>query len=219
MFQGFNEATVKYYVAIRIENSKKAHSENLSFYLDGVKYPLEEMYFELYSYFDRWDVDLLNNKRKCISSPYNDARFCRGEPIKEYFYIRFKLNRADQKNALGFFFDASLDGYKYGLNIYNLDAKGMGKIRAYILDNKHFAKEVIEEFRAAGLLEVRGETYKKANYPKEDAVLQEWLEHKKLSFIHEEKLGGIFYERGMIERILAAFDSVQNVYFMLKEAL
>lgn len=33
------------------------------------------------------------------------------------------------------FFDASLDGYKYGLNIYNPNASGMNKIRQYILDN------------------------------------------------------------------------------------
>lgn len=33
-----------------------------------------------------------------------------------------------------------LDGYKYGLNIYNQDAGGMNKIREYILDNKHYAK-------------------------------------------------------------------------------
>ena len=34
----------------------------------------------------------------------------------------------NKKNTLGFFFDASLDGYKYGLNIYNPDANGMNKI-------------------------------------------------------------------------------------------
>lgn len=113
-------------------------------YLEGVKYPLEELYYELYSYFSKIDSDLLTNKRRSISSAYNDARFCSDNPIKEYFYIRFKKDTANKKNALGFFFDASLDGYKFGLNIYNLDARGMEKIRDYILDNKHYSKEIIE---------------------------------------------------------------------------
>ena len=65
----------------------------------------------------------------------------------------------NKKNALGFFFDASLDGYKYGLNIYNPDANGMNKIREYILDNKHYAKRVIEDFNEACLLEIQGEKY------------------------------------------------------------
>lgn len=54
-----------------------------------------------------------------------------------------------------------MDGYKYGLNIYNPDASGMNKIREYILDNKHYAKRVIEDFNEASLLEIQGEKYKK----------------------------------------------------------
>lgn len=219
MFQGFNESTLMYYETIRKDNCKNTHKENELLYLEGVKYPLEELYYELYNYFSRVDSDLLSNKRRCVSSAYNDARFCSDAPIKEYFYIRFKLNKLNKKNALGFFFDASLDGYKYGLNIYNLDAGGMEKIREYVLDNKYFAKQVVRSFNENGLLEVQGEKYKRTFYPEKDTVIQDWLERKRISFIHEEELSSIFYERGILERILSAFDSVQDVYFMLKEAL
>ncbi len=161
MFQGFNESTIMYYKAIHKENSKKVYQDNEQLYLEGVKFPLDELYFELYNYFNGIDRDLLSNRRRCVSSAYNDARFCCETPIKEYFYIRFKLNRMNKKNALGFFFDASLDGYKYGLNIYNPDANGMNKIREYILDNKHYAKRVIEDFNEACLLEIQGENIKR----------------------------------------------------------
>lgn len=219
MFQGFNESTIMYYKAIRNENCKKVHQDNEQLYLEGVKIPLDELYFELYNYFNGIDRNLLSNRRRCISSAYNDARFCCGTPIKEYFYIRFKLNSANNKNALGFFLDASLDGYRYGLNIYNPDAGGMNKIREYILDNRHFAKRVIEAFNETGLLEIKGEKYKRAYYPNEDIVLQEWLEHKRISFIHEENLSDTFYKREILDYIFSAFDSVNEVYFMLKEAL
>lgn len=175
MFEGFNESTIRYYQAIGRNNCKKTHQENEMLYLEGVKYPLEELYYELYSYFSRLDSDLLSNKRRCISSAYNDARFCSDAPIKEYFYIRFKLDTVNKKNAPGFFFDASLAGYKFGLNIYNSDARGMEKIRDYILDNKHYAKEVIEKFNKAGLLEIRGEKYKRAYHPEEICLTLFWL--------------------------------------------
>lgn len=219
MFEGFNESTIGYYQAIKKDNCKNTHKENEKLYLFGVKYPLEELYYELYNYFNKLDSDLLSNKRRCISSAYNDARFCRDSLIKEYFYIRFKLEKANKKNQLGFFFDASLSGYKFGMNIYNSDARGMEKIRNYILDNRHFAEEVVERFNEAGLLEVQGEKYKRENYSENDSVLREWLERKRISFVHKDELSSIFYRRDMLECILAAFDSVRDVYFMLKEAL
>lgn len=218
MFQGFNESTIMFYEAIRKENCKRVFLENETLYVEGVKLPLEELYFELYNYFSCLDKDLLSNKRKCISSAYNDARLCCGAPIKEYLYIRFKLSGMNKKNALGFFFDASLDGYKYGLNIYDPDASGMDKIREYILDNRHSAKKSVEAFNKAGLLEIHGEKFKRLHYPKEDAILQEWLEHKRIFFSHEEPLRAIFYRREILNTIISAFDSAREIYFMLKEA-
>lgn len=219
MFRGFNTSTVEYFEAIRKENSKKTYNENAALYLEGIKYPLDELYMELYNFFGDRDNDLLSNKRRCLSSAYNDARFSREAPIKEYFYIRFKLDKADRKNMLGFFFDASLDGYKYGLNIYKPDARGMERIRDYILDNRHFAAEVIEKFIGLNLLELQGEKYKNPSYTGENVLLQEWLERKRISFIYTESLNPCFYERAILERICRAFDSAMDVYFMLKEAL
>lgn len=219
MFQGFNNSTLSYYEAIRKDNCKNVHKQNEALYLEGVKYPLEELYYEWYSYFSRFDSDLLSNKRRCISSAYNDARFCGATPIKEYFYIRFRLDKPNKKNMLGFFLDASLDGYRYGLNIYNSDARGMEKIRDYMLANKYSTIKIIEDFNETGLLETQGETYKRAYYPEEAVVLQEWLERKRISFIHEESLNDVFYKREFLECIFSAFDSAKDVYFMLKKAL
>ncbi len=219
MFQGFNDSTIKYFEAIKQENSKSIFTENNIYYLEGVKYPLEQLYYELYDYFGGLDTDLLSSERRCISSAYNDARFCNGKPMKEYFYIRFKLNRASKKNEVGFFFDASLDGYKFGLNIYHMNAGGMEKIRQYMLCNKRNSTKIIKEFNEANLLDVRGEKYVKSCYPNENKVLREWLEHKTLSYIHEESLNQTFYDRKLLNTVLCAFDSVKNVYMMLKEAL
>lgn len=87
------------------------------------------------------------------------------------------------------------------------------------MDNKAFATHVIKKFNESGLLEVRGETYKKAHYPNENIALQNWLEHKRISFVHEERLNSSFYSRELYGRIRSAFDSAEEIYFMLKEAL
>lgn len=66
MFEGFNNATIEYYKKIKDINCKNIYRENERLYLDGVKYPLEELYYELYNYFSTIDNDLLNTKRSCL---------------------------------------------------------------------------------------------------------------------------------------------------------
>ena len=64
MFQGFNDSTIKYFEAIKQENSKSIFTENNIYYLEGVKYPLEQLYYELYDYFGGLDTDLLSSERR-----------------------------------------------------------------------------------------------------------------------------------------------------------
>ena len=87
------------------------------------------------------------------------------------------------------------------------------------MDNRRYAKRVIADFNKAGLLELHGEKYKKAYYPKEDMILQEWLERKRIFFTQEEKLSAVFYKREILNSLFSAFDSTKELYFMLREAL
>jgi len=219
MFQGFNEATVKYFEAIRKENSRSNYKEHETLYFEGVKEPLEELYYELFNYFGEIDSRLLSSKRRCISSAYNDARFSKEEPIKEYFYIRFKLDKGGKKSMPGFFLDASLEGYRYGMSIYKPESKDMEKIREYFLDNKYSAIDAVQRFRKAGLLELQGEAYKKQRYPDADPMLQPLLERKRLAFVWESSLDEAFFSRSLLDNMLVAYDSVADIYQLMKEAL
>lgn len=219
MFQGFNEATIKYFEAIRKENSKSNYKANEQYYFEGVKQPLEELYYELFNYFGTIDGQLLSSKRRCISSAYNDARFSKEEPVKEYFYIRFKLDKCGKKSMPGFFLDASLDGYRYGMSIYKPEAKDMEKIREYFLDNKYSSIDAVQKIRKADLLELQGDVYKKQHYPEADAVLQPLLERKRLAFVWEGSLDEAFFSRKLLDNMRAAYDSVIDIYRLMKEAL
>ena len=219
MFRGFNEATVKYFEAIRKENSKSSHKAHEALYTEGIKEPLEELYFELFNYFGEVDSQLQNSKRRCISSAYNDARFSKEEPVKEYFYIRFKLDKGNKKSMPGFFLDASLAGYRYGMSIYKPETKDMENIREYFLDNKYSAIEAVQKWKQAGLLELQGEHYKKEHYPEADPVLKPLLERKRLAFVWEGALDKDFLGRTLLDNMLAAYDSVIDIYTLMKEAL
>lgn len=219
MFQGFNEATIKYFEAIRKENSRDNYKVHENLYFEGIKEPLEEMYYELSNYFGEVDSQLLSSKRRCISSAYNDARFSKEQPVKEYFYIRFKLDAGNKKSMPGFFLDASLDGYRYGMSIYKPEAKDMENIREYFLDNKYSAIDAVQKWEQAGLLDLQGEFYKKEHYPEADALLKPLLERKRLAFVWEGALDEAFFSRHLLENMLAAYDSVTDIYQLMKEVL
>ena len=51
MFEGFYVYTIMYYKGIYKDNNKKVYQDNEQLYLEGVKFPLDELYFELYNYF------------------------------------------------------------------------------------------------------------------------------------------------------------------------
>lgn len=219
MFQGFNQATIQYLEAIRKDNSKATFREKEALYLDGVKTPLEELYYELIGYLSEVDTELCGNKRRCISTPYNDARFCKDEPMKGYFYLHFKRNKQDKKNVPGFFFDAGLDGYRYGLQVYHMDTRGMEQIRSELLDNKRTYTSMIKHFNEGGLLGLYGEQYKQNHYPEETVELQDWLNRKSVSFFHEEPVNEVFFQSELSGKIREAYESCNEIYAMLKEAL
>ena len=188
-------------------------------YLEGIKQPLEELYYELLAFFSCYDKDLLGDKRRCISSAYNDARFCCNEPIKEYFYIRFKLPSLDKKNALGFYLDGSLSGYKYGLQIYKADAAGMERIRKELLKNREQSLKIAEAILLDNRIKTVGEKYKNSVYLSEDERLRDWLDRKQIGFCYEAEPDESFFERVLLENMKETFETLKEVYFLFKKAL
>ena len=219
MFQGFNQSIIDYFLAVGQSNSRETFRKEEALYTEGIKQPLEELYCELAAFFSDYDQDLQRKKRSCISSAYNDARFCRGEPVKEYFYLRFRLNRTDRKNIPGFYLDASLTNFRYGLQIYELNAEGMEHIRRSLLADKKQAQKLIQSFCKNNTMEISGKKYKAAHYPEESALLRDWLERRRISFFHEEQMNQTFFERKLLDNMTVSFQGMKEIYLFLKNAL
>jgi len=219
MFEGFNDSTIKYFELMEFQNDKQSFKDNYVLYEEGIKQPLEQLYFELSNYFSALDFDITVNKRRSISSPYNDARFCVGRPMKEYIYIRFKVNHLKKENTIGFFFDASMSNYKYGLNIYNLNSHGMELIREVILGNKKKAETLIRKFDERQTIQLVGKPYARDHYSNEKKILRNWLNMRTMSFMHKEEMNSVFFERTLLENMLSEYEEMKEIYFFLKDAL
>ena len=78
---------------------------------------------------------------------------------------------------------------------------------------------MILRFEENSRLILQGEKYKRRRYPDADEKLRDWLERKTFCFVFAEELSPDFYERELLDQMLAAFDSVLEIYFFLKDAL
>ncbi len=139
--------------------------------------------------------------------------------MKEYIYLRFKVALSRQDNLIGFFFDASKMFFKYGLNIYNLNSRGMEKIRQEILNNKRAANRLIKQFENNSSLQLVGQSYVKENYLEENKTIRKWLNMKTISFHHKEEINPLFFKRKLLENMLEAYAEIKDIYFFLKKAL
>lgn len=219
MFQGFNEATIKYWEEMECDNSRENFKGQQDLYQAGIKLPLEELYYDLLKYFEKLDCTFNLRKNCCISSPYNDARFCGDRPMKEYVYVRFRLLKSRKENVAGFFFDASREDFRYGINIYHMNAKGMGQIRGELLQDEEKSIDLINHITRKNLLEVSGDCLKRSYYPDREEPLKSWLDKRNIQFSHEEPISEIFFRRDLLEQMLTTFEESMELFRLLNRAL
>lgn len=219
MFQGFNEDTMRYFRGIGEENSRASFRKYAEQYENGVKTPLYELYYELSNFIKRLDDDIVCREGRCMSSPYNDARFCQNAPIKEYMYLRFKLLKGEKENVPGFFFDASEQRVRYGLRIYDLNGAGMEKLRCALLADRRKSAALLEALKRNAQIAVVGDFYKRDHYEKEPPELKEILNRKRVEFICENPVTPLFFERELLQEITVCWESLSDMYGLLKRAL
>lgn len=145
------------------------------------------------------------------------------ESTVNYFEaIRRENSKINYKANEQYYFEGvkePLEGYRYGMSIYKPETKDMEKIREYFWDNKYSAIDAVKRFNKAGLLELQGDVYKRDNYPEADAVLKPILERKRLAFVKESTLDEAFFSRKLLDNMMAAYDSVTDIFQLMKEAL
>lgn len=128
MFNGFGRNIDNVFNDIMFDNTRSHFDTIKSDYDKTIRTPLIELYNDLIPVVQSIDPAFCIDKRRCISSVYNDFRFSRNNPIKEYMYIKFTLLNQSNKNLLGFFIDFSVTGVRYGLQLYKPILTVMSKL-------------------------------------------------------------------------------------------
>jgi uncharacterized protein (DUF2461 family) len=175
MFNGFYKGTFNFFKNIMINNNKEYFNAHKDEYNKFIKEPLIRLYNELNDVIIGIDKQIEFNLKKCISSPYTDARFNREKPIKEYIYLRYKLYKNEKHDIPGFFFDAGIDIIRFGFQVYNITSTGMEKIRNGLLNDISGSNKIIKKLKKKEIKQYDCVSYKKDHYPSIENPLKEVL--------------------------------------------
>lgn len=128
MFTGFGDDVENVLNEIMLDNTRAHFDIIKGNYNKSIRNPLIELYNDLTTVVLSIDSNFCIDKRRCISSVYNDFRFSKNKPIKEYMYIKYVLLSSNKKNMLGYFIDFSITGVRYGLQLYKPTQKVLSEL-------------------------------------------------------------------------------------------
>ena len=217
-FDGFSREVVDFLLSLGFKNTMDLLPENKIVYKSLISEPLTLLFYGLTPVALDVSDTLITKPSKCVSSMYNDMRFSKGTPLKEYMYIRFREPNCDS-DVLGLYFDMGYQGYSYGIRIYNQTSAGMERIRQGVLGNKKaFARELIN-ISDMGMA-IKGNKYVRDRYPDEKPViLKELLNSRSFHIGRDCPVGDAVFSGELQEEIAEAYCGLKGMYSLLKKSL
>jgi len=162
-FNGFPREFVDFLFSLRFSNTVELLPENKVIYKALITEPLTLLFHSLTETALSVSDTLITKPSKCISTMYNDMRFSRNTPLKEYMYIRFRES-SRERDILGLYFDMGCEHYSYGIRIYQQTSAGMEKIRDSVLENSQAFTRELDKLKHMGMV-IEGDQFAKDRYP------------------------------------------------------
>ena len=217
MFNGFSREAADYFLSVKFDNSKKNFENLKDVYKSQIKNPLLQLHAELTPVVLKIDGGICVRPGRCVSGAYNDARFSKNNPIKEYMYLHFCAETGNNENVPGFFMDASHDGYRYGLMIYRSTPAGMRMIRNAAYEKRAEFIKIINGINKNKSIVLDGENYKTDHFPDAALELKEWLNKKHWRAAVNHPVDEIFLSDKLPREIESVFNTLAPMYkFILR---
>jgi len=216
-FEGFPREITDFLFGLRYTNTQELLAENKVIYRQLISEPLLLLFCDLTEAALDVSETLITKPSKSVSSMYNDMRFSKAAPLKEYMYIRFR-EPFGSDNILGLYFDMGCTHYSYGIRIYKQTSAGMEAIRKSILANRDAFTKELSGLNDYGT-EIVGHNYAKDRYPSETEILKQLLNKRDFYIRKELPVGESVFNSKLQDEIAHAFKGLKSIYHILKKSL
>lgn len=130
MFQGYNDETFEFFMAIKFNNNTDFFHSNHDWYLRGVREPSLALAKALAPTVEAIDEYLERRPNRVVSRINRDIRFSNDKsPYRDYIWLSFHRPKEERSESAGLYFDLSASGGSCGMGFYRASKPLMNGLR------------------------------------------------------------------------------------------
>jgi uncharacterized protein (TIGR02453 family) len=215
-FVGFSPKTLKFLRGLEANNNKTWFEAHRADYEEYVLGPLRNLVTDLGDFM--LDIDpafeITPAVNKTISRIYRDTRFSKDKsPFRSTVWFTFKHQKKDwTTHVCGYFFELSVNSYRYGMGFYDAAPAIMSKFREMIDENpKEFAK-VISFFTKQQTFVLEGDKYKRIIDKTKPEKIQDWYQKKNMYLVCNRKIDDRLFSSKLVDDLIYGFGLIAPFY-------
>ncbi len=218
-FNGFSPKTLKFLRGLKANNNKAWFQAHKADYEQFVLGPLRDMVTDLGDFMldidPRFEITPAVNKT--ISRIYRDTRFSKDKsPFRSTVWITFKNQNKDwTTHVCGYFFELSMNSYRYGMGFYNAAPAIMSRFREMIDESPKEFLKVISFFTKQRTFVLEGEKYKRIIGKNKPDKIQHWYQRKNMYLVCNRKIDDTLFSSKLVDNLIFGFNMTAPLYHYL----
>jgi len=222
-FNGFSPKTLKFLRGLKANNNKAWFEAHRTDYNEFVLQPLRDLVTDLGDFMldidPRFEITPAVNK--AISRIYRDTRFSKDKsPFRSAVWITFKNRSKDWTTRVcGYFFELSVDSYRYGMGFYDAAPAIMSKFRETIDDDLKGFLKAISFYDKQKTFILEGEKYKRIIDKGKPEKIQHWYQRKNMYLVCNRKIDESLFSRKLVDDLISGFSMIAPLYQYLQRII
>jgi len=220
-FHGFSPRTLKFLRGLKANNSKAWFQAHRTEYEEYVLLPLQNLVTDLVDFM--LDIDpyfeITPAVNKTISRIYRDTRFSKDKlPFRSTVWFTFKNQKKDwTTHVCGYFFELSVNSYRYGIGFYNAAPAIMSRFREMIDENPKEFLRAISFFAKQKTFVLEGEKYKRIIDKTKPEKIQNWYQRKNVYLVCNRKIDDTLFSSKLVDVLIYGFGLIAPFYLYLQK--
>jgi uncharacterized protein (TIGR02453 family) len=151
---------------------------------------------------------------KTISRIYRDTRFSKDKsPFRSVVWFTFKNQNKDwMTHVSGFFFELSINSYRYGMGFYNAAPAVMSKFREMIDENPKELLKAVSFLDKQKKFVLEGEKYKRIIDKTKPEKIQNWYQRKNMYLVCNKKINDTLFSKKLLDDLIYGFGLTSPFY-------
>lgn len=215
-FNGFSPKTLKFLRGLKANNSKSWFESHRTDYEKYVLGPLRDLVTDLGDFM--LDIDprfeIMPAVNKTISRIYRDTRFSKDKsPFRSTVWFTFKNRSKDWTTLVcGYFFELSVNAYRYGMGFYNAAPAIMNRFREMIDENPKEFLKAISFFAKQETFVLEGEKYKRMIDKNKPEKILNWYQRKNMYLVCNRKIDDVLFSDKLVDDLKYGFGLIAPLY-------